>query len=271
MNLVSLAEPIKAAQATLKLSSPNLVVDGFWGTFTNAAYNNAPLEVKTRAQAILKAMGAPDPASLAAAHKAAKAQNTPSYAKAKLTARAVRSNVAFNQPRTYQVSGSNEIKRQITMIAAEEGVPAELALKVAYLESKFDPMAVSKTGHKGLFQIGTYAATDVRDFDPTGIEFVRASGTGYGGKPLYKLANPFDVVQNIKAGVRYLKVAKRYLGVDWSRGADIYMAFNIGATAAKHVLRGEPEKAREEIKNQYYGNGDPQRYYAALSTAYSKA
>jgi len=157
----------------------------------------------------------------------------------------------------------------IERIAAEEGVPTRLAIKVAKLESKFRPNAVSPTGFKGLYQLGTPAMTDVRNSDPSGVQWEPAGSNRYG--KLYRMVKPFDPEQNSRVGQRYLQLLANGMDLDiedensWPA---LYMAFNIGRAGAKAVLAGTPEKVAPLIAaNPAYGRGDVLAYYPALTRA----
>src|SRR5262245_37441627 len=79
---------------------------------------------------------------------------------------------------------------EITAKALQWGVPVDIALAVARAESGGNPAAVSSRGAIGLFQLMPDTAADL------GVD-------------------PYDPIQNIDGGVRYLKWLYNRYG-DWS-------------------------------------------------------
>lgn len=92
-----------------------------------------------------------------------------------------------------------EITSAIRRIAREEGVNENLALAVAYQESRFNPCARSHAGANGIFQLLPGTAKDL------GV-------------------NSHDPEQNIRGGVRYLKQQLRRYNGDVSLALAAYNA-----------------------------------------------
>ena len=92
-----------------------------------------------------------------------------------------------------------EITSAIRQIAREEGVNENLALAVAYQESRFNPCARSHAGANGIFQLMPGTARDL------GV-------------------NSHDPEQNIRGGVRYLKQQLRRYNGDVSLALAAYNA-----------------------------------------------
>lgn len=106
-----------------------------------------------------------------------------------------------------------DIPSLVAQTAASMGVDPSLALGVAAAESNFNPNAVSSAGAIGVMQLepGTAAALGV---------------------------NPYDVVQNIQGGIRYLaaqlaafggEVAAALAAYNWGPGAVRQAMANAGA------------------------------------------
>lgn len=84
----------------------------------------------------------------------------------------------------------------ITSAAQKYGVPTQIALSVAQAESSMNPSAVSSAGAIGLFQL------------------MPATAAGLG-------VNPYDPIQNIDGGVRYLSQLYSRFG-DWTQALAAY-------------------------------------------------
>lgn len=169
------------------------------------------------------------------------------------------------------VTLSKAAAREIVIQAArEEDVPVETALKICTLESAFNHRAVSPTGFKGLFQLGTEAMTDVRNYKSSDVRWTPAGSNRRG--PLFRMTDPFDARENALVGMRYIKLCARRMNVQLTDVPPLYMAFNIGSTGAKNVLNGNPHAAAAQIAaNPAYGGGNPSKYYAALVSAVRNA
>jgi soluble lytic murein transglycosylase-like protein len=209
---------VSAAQLLMAKEQPELRADGKWGSFTQAAYSKASPLIRAQVDDLLRQL-----ADASASELYAERQNEKATAATRVVDR-------------------GDIKALIAKAAEEAGVPVETALKIAKLESGFDPKAVSSTGAKGLFQFTSIAVQDVNK---------------RGG---YVLLDPFDPWQNAVAGMKFIKLMARDIGASLSDVAKVYMAFNIGPTGAKAVLSGQPERVANLINRQAYG---PPAVYAA--------
>lgn len=147
-----------------------------------------------------------------------------------------------------------QIVELIRSTAAAHGVPVKTALAIAWLESKFDPNAVSSTGAKGVYQMTSIA---VRDVATRGQPRVDIKG------------REMDPGLNVLAGILYIKLVSSTMGVPLSDIPRIYMGFNIGPTGARQVLSGRPEAAADAISKQAYGA--PSVYEANLRKAVAQA
>lgn len=102
-------------------------------------------------------------------------------------------------------------ERFITAAAERHGVDPSLLQVVAYLETRFNPAAVSKRGARGMMQ------------------FMPATASRYG------LRNPHDPQAALDAAARYL----RELSVRFGHRADLVLAaYNAGEGAVEAYLKG---------------------------------
>lgn len=217
-----------AAQLLMSKEVP-ISADGKWGNFTQGVYLKVSPGLRSLVDETVKRVAGVTPADLAIARQTQK-----------------------ETAKTMQIDRS-DIKALIARVAREEGVPEGAALKIANLESRFNPDAVSPTGAKGLFQLTSIAVKDV------------AQRAGY---QLAK-SDIFDPEKNARTGIKYMKLAARDVGARLDETAKIYMAFNIGPSGAKHVLAGRPELAEQQIRLQAYG--PPMQYAARLTAAVQSA
>lgn len=221
---------VATATAQLLMSRERPIsADGKWGNFTQGVYAQISPGLRTLVDETVKRVAGVTPADLAVQRQTQKKEAT-------LT----------------KVDRS-DMKALISRVAAEEGVPVEAALKIANLESRFNPDAVSPTGAKGLFQLTSIA---VKDLAQRGGFVIAASDI-------------LDPEKNARAGIKYMKLAARDVGARLDETAKIYMAFNIGPTGAKHVLAGRPQLAEKQIRLQAYGS--PEQYASRLTSAVQSA
>lgn len=220
-------------------SSNRLVPDGWWGSYTQAAYDALGPMDKAVVDAILNAHGM-SAVRLRQAYVAANATD-PS------------SKTASREERQRQLATQGDMVELVRRVATREQVPLQTALKICWLESKFIPTARSPTGAKGLFQMTTIAVQDVREragFDLTGREY--------------------DPEANAIAGMRYIKLVARDLRVPLTDTVNVYMGFNIGPTAARLYQKGIlNDVVVTAINRQAYGK--PPEYGRRLALAVQNA
>jgi len=149
---------VRAAQAIMERDTPTLIVDGRWGSFTNAAYERARGADRTAIDGVLRAYGL-SAAGLFQQNQAEKAAGDQAYTAAKDEARRQRS-LAPNAPERQEVDAA------ITDAANATGIPRAWLLGFARLESGLNPRAVNGSS-KGLMQIQPRAWKDVQDIDPS--------------------------------------------------------------------------------------------------------
>ena len=127
---------------------------------------------------------------------------------------------------------SREVQDAVRAISAEYGIPFELTMAVCYVESGFDPYAVSSHGDSGLMQIA-----------PVNHGWLAAD---------LGITDLFDSVQNVRAGVHIL--ADKIAG---SNGdfATALMKYNRGdAVALEQMSQGiYSTDYTEKVLGKYYG------------------
>lgn len=222
-----------AAQGILS-RAVKIDVDGKWGSFTQSAYDQAPADLKKAVDVTVRTLAG---SSVSDLRDYREAQRRLGNSRIKTLGKLS--------------SSAEDVRRAITAYAEREGVPAQTALKIAWLESRFNPKATSPTGAKGVFQLTSIAIKDVAQ---------------RGG---YQVRDPYDMIDNIVGGLKYLKIVSRDLGVSLSDAPKLYMGFNIGPTGAKYVLSGKPELAAKQIGQQAYGK--PAVYAENLTKAVNSA
>jgi len=233
---VSQSDAVVQVQRVLQQQFPLLEVDGVWGAQTLAAFNNASSETRVRA--------------ITAAADAGYALQD--LAKRKFV-EATRSGQAARREREQQLPVQGDMVELVRRVALREDVPLETALRICWLESKFIPTAVSPTGAKGLFQFTSIATKDV----------LQRGGFDLRGKE-------FDAESNAIAGMRYIKLVAKDLGVSLTDTAKVYMGFNIGPTAARMYQRGQvTDTVKRLIGQQAYG--PPEVYGTRLAAAVATA
>lgn len=233
-------QAVALAQAVMADAGQPIDVDGKWGSFTQATYDRSTPAVRQKVDLVLQAFNL-SASSLIAARAKEKAS-------AKIALASSPGGAEGSQ------LSADRIRGIITAVARQEGVPPELALKVARLESNFNPMAKSPTGARGLFQLTGIALLDIKQ------------RTGY--VPSRSL---FDPEENAILGMKYLKLVARYMQIPLSDYAKVYMGFNIGPSGAKAVLSGRPFDAAKQIALQSYGKQGPALYATNVEKAVAAA
>lgn len=246
MNAVSAKQAIRILQLLLSESAP-LAPDGVWGPLTSAAYDRIVGEDKARLDAVIYVItGRPvealrsDQTSLLADNLLLSSSEVAPY-EMKVDLQSLSSNPPWEELVKKGNTSVREVRDLIVTLAPKEGVPVNTALKFFWIESRFDPYAISPSGAKGVGQLTTVAVRDV------------AQKTGY------RLKDPFDPVDNITCSLKYMKLVAEYLGIGLDDPVALYAGYNIGIGNAKHLLDGNPELANARtIKNQ--GFGSPSNY-----------
>lgn len=228
---------VAAAQGVMSFSDPSIKVDGKWGRFTQSAYDKQSTAQKMQIDKLIAAVtNGANVGDLRAFRDAERNQGT----KAKVI--------------SMQLSDKNaSIREMVKAIAQMQGIPVATAMKIAHLESRFNPAATSPTGAAGVFQMTGIAIKDVNEKFKTN----------------YTKQDMYDPVKGITAGLQYMKIVSRYMGVPLTDTVKIYMGFNIGVGSAQKVLSGNPEGAAKEINQQAYGK--PAVYAANLTNAVNAA
>ena len=148
-----------------------------------------------------------------------------------------------------------EVARMVAQKYNAEHPAAEIShldlIRLVEFESRFDPVAVSPTGHVGLTQLGPLAVTEVfnRSADPTFGGIV-----GYLTLPKGKkwLVDPYDPLQNLLVGWEYYllalnEVLKRYpqseYPTSYQNGLRGYLAYVFGVNNYPLAISTSPPKA----------------------------
>jgi len=156
---------------------------------------------------------------------------------------------------------SEALSQLLRSVAKNEFVPVEFLTSVVLHESGGIATRVNKdSGAKGLMQLLKPAMHDVKKIYPVGLEW---SGT--------ELADPFDPMQNLTTGARYLVIVSARLGRDMTNPRTwpaIYAGYNLGVGNAVHVLGGNPERAADAIRKQ--GVRDPAAYFPKVQSIFAR-
>lgn len=126
---------------------------------------------------------------------------------------------------------SREVQDAVRAISAEYGVPFELTMAVCYVESGFDPYAVSSHGDSGLMQIA-----------PVNHGWLAAD---------LGITDLFDSVQNVRAGVHIL--ADKIAGSNGDFTVAL-MKYNRGDAVALEQMRNGIYSTdyTEKVLGKYY-------------------
>ena len=112
------------------------------------------------------------------------------------------SNQIFLEPKDHNASINDS--SAATKIAQKHKISIELLLAIIYVESKFNPVAVSKTGAGGLMQIIPATAREMGLKVPNYSNKLKPSLNG-------SVDERFDVKKNLEAGLTYFnKLLKKY-------------------------------------------------------------
>jgi len=246
-------EAVRVAQSVLKLSTPKLMVDGYWGTFTRGAFDRAPASDKARVKSVLAAMGAPSPDALTEMHDRLKADNDEKLLASRAAARASRGNVSGASAQFANETGKSrfiteqlaiQLIREVVRILNNPIVTEALMLKKLKLEAArtkqngvtmYDTLAVNSDGYSGLYQ-----------FDDNGDSWREAAKIidlpAFNGPKGWR--DPF--YNTLAAGAYAVANANQLRRLGY-RGPFtynvLYLAHNQGATGAYRILTGEQRLA----------------------------
>ncbi|MEE2961413.1 MAG: lytic transglycosylase domain-containing protein [Myxococcota bacterium] len=128
-----------------------------------------------------------------------------------------------------------DIQNLVKDRANQLGVPTKLAVKIAQIESGFRSKVISSTGAMGVMQLMPKTAAQ------------------------YKVGDPFNPIENIDGGLRYLRyLLRRYQG-DWVRAAAAYNA-GPGRVRKHGRLTGLPKETQKYIRHiKKIAQSQPQR------------
>jgi soluble lytic murein transglycosylase-like protein len=215
-------DAIKTAQAMLNAEFPEVTDDGVWGEKTERAYRNASAPLRKHIDDVLMRDYGVERAAVSVQSRSA--------------SRPRKAGPSTSHQEVKRSMDRTSVRQLIQDVSAKEGVPFDTSYRIAWLESKLNPNAVSPTGAKGVFQLTGIAIKDLRE---------------RGG---YVVTNAFDPLQNVTAGIKYIKLVARDLRVAVTDVARIYMGFNIGPTGAKAVMAGNAAQVAKLINQQAYGS-----------------
>jgi hypothetical protein len=131
-------------------------------------------------------------------------------------------NAQLRQPQSSVLQRARCSEPYLQEAAAKYGVEARLLWVIAYLETRFNPLAVSHKGARGLMQ------------------FMPATAARWG------LQNPHDPVAAIDAAARYVL----YLQTSFGRKPELILAaYNAGETAVTAYLTGQAIRVGNQVIN----------------------
>lgn len=184
-----------AAAQRLMSAEFDIVDDGKWGRYTQRAYEAISPALRLQVDELLSR-----------------------YETSAAIERARRIERKAEGTQTLQFLGdTSDIKRIVTAVADELGLPRELMLGIAKIESNFNPRA-SNGSSRGLFQLQPAAWADAKAQLPSLPDY---------------MDGVWDPRTNARAGGTYMKVVMRYLrkaGFDGEiTPAVLYLAYQQGA------------------------------------------
>lgn len=198
-----------AAQGLIRSYGSNIAADGIWSTLSQGAFDKLSGEQASRVNAVVAAAtdGRATVAELSR-YRAAQRQ----AGQATLTA--------------VDKSGKTQesIKKLITAIALEEGVPPSAALQFCRVESNFNPKAASRKKDGSVLAAGLFQLTDgaIRQ-----IGIPAPNG------------DKFDPEWNTRVGIKYMKWVARFLNTTFDNVGYIYAGYNLGVGNVKKLQQGQ--------------------------------
>jgi len=206
-----------AAQGIMSALGTQVAPDGIWSTKTQAVYDKLSGSQASQVDAVMSA----------AAGKNVSGKDVQAYRESQRLA-------GYNslQGLSGHVGTKDEVRRLITAIALEEGVPPAAAIKFATVESGLNPNAKSATGASGLFQLTKPAIDQIGIQPPNG--------------------NRLDPEWNIRVGVKYMKWVARFLKTTFDDVGLIYAGYNLGVGNVRALQKGDysNEKAKLALSQQ---------------------
>lgn len=157
------ADVIRNAQVILKRSKPDLKTDGYWGTFTNDAYANAPASDRMRVDAVLQAHGV-SATFLFARSRRLKLSRDESYILGKAEARAERGQITMNANESAKSVSSDgwisvaDMAGVLSRVSSATGIQTSVLQTFLELEQGapkakgYNAQIVNSLGYSGLFQ-----------------------------------------------------------------------------------------------------------------------
>jgi hypothetical protein len=210
-------QAIREAQRILRTATPDLIMDGRWGSYTQAAYDRAAGPDRVAVDAVLATANA-TPAALIAENRRAKSVGDTNYQQVKQRARVYRSRSV--DPQTIA-----ESEAALREAATRTGLDYNVLRGFAVIESNLDHQAQAGSS-RGLMQIQPAAWQDIQQLDPS----VGSYNAGV-----------FDAKTNAYVGARYLKLNERRLKkmgfTDPITPAVLYLAHQQGAGGFMELWR----------------------------------
>lgn len=198
-----------AAQGILRGMGSKLAADGIWSTLSQEAFDRLSGVDASRVNAVVAA----------ATGANASVADLVTHRKAQKATGAAMHTASLSFP-----MDTDNIKKLITAISLEEGVPPKAALQFCRVESNFSPLAASKKANgavlaAGLFQLTDGAIKQIGVPPPNG--------------------NKFDIEWNIRVGVRYMKWVARFLNTTFDNVGYIYAGYNLGVGNVLKLQQGK--------------------------------
>ena len=184
LKTVSMADGHEALQMSQNATTPPPAIKTTSAATGAAAENPSPRQSAAPTNALMQATGTATSAPTGVPTNTGTNVETPTQT------------AGPTQTATPELSGK-DVHALISQKAAQYGVPLEIALAVAKVESGGKQSARSSKGAIGVMQLMPATAADLK-------------------------VNPHDTAQNIDGGIRYLaQLAKRY-GGDWNKAVNAY-------------------------------------------------
>jgi len=225
-----------AAQGLIRSFGAAISADGIWSTKSQAAYDQLSGAQASQVNAVVTA---------AAQTKASVSDLNAHRSAQRSSGQAVLGTVNVKD------SSVESIKKLITAIALDEGVPPEAALRFARVESNFKPNVFSKKKDGSPLAVGLFQLTD------GAIQQIGMPPPG---------GNKFDPEWNTRVGIKYMKWVARFLNTTFDNVGYIYAGYNLGVGNVKKIQQGKHDDPAvvNALKQQAAGLqvGGPKQYLA---------